>query len=89
MIRKKFEAGFKVQAALEAMKGENTLAEMSSEYEVHANLISRWKQELLQGATEIFNDKHGKRDNGQEATVENLYKSIGKLKVENNWLKKK
>ena len=41
--------------ALEALKGEKTLAQISSEYSVHANLISRWKQELLKGLPEVFN----------------------------------
>ena len=89
MMRKKFEAGFKAKVALEAFRGEKTMAELSSEYGVHANMIHRWKQELLQGAAGIFNGKHGKHDNGQEETVDKLYKSIGELKVENDWLKKK
>ncbi|MBN2863759.1 MAG: hypothetical protein JXN62_11385 [Bacteroidales bacterium] len=89
MMRKKFEAGFRAKVALEAFKGEKTLAELSSEYGVCANMISRWKLELLKGASEIFNGRHGRSDNGQEETVENLYKSIGELKVENDWLKKK
>ena len=88
-MRKKFEAGFKAKVALEAFRGEKTMAELSSEYGVHANMISRWKLELLQGATGIFNGKHGKHDTGQEEKVEKLYKSIGELKVENDWLKKK
>lgn len=88
-MRKKFEAGFKAKVALEAFRGEKTMAELSSEYGVHANMINRWKQELLQGASGIFSGKHGKNDNGQEETVDKLYKSIGELKVENDWLKKK
>ena len=87
-MRKKFEAGFKAKVALEAFKGEKTMAELSSEYGVHANQISMWKQELLHRAGEIFS-KPGKRDDGQEEKVDKLYKSIGELKVENDWLKKK
>lgn len=90
MMRKKFEARFKAKVALEAFKGEKTLAELSSEYGVHANMISRWKLELLKGAAGIFsNGKNGKHDNGQEEKIEKLYKSIGELKVENDWFKKK
>jgi len=89
MMRKKFEAGFKARVALEAYKGEKTLAELSSEYGAHANMISRWKQELLKGAAEIFNEGKSKQDNGQEEKADKLYKSIGELKVENDWLKKK
>jgi transposase-like protein len=89
MMRKKFEAGFKAKVALEALRGEKTMAELSSDYGVHANMILRWKQELLQGAAGIFNNRHGKQDNSQEEKVDKLYKSIGELKVENDWLKKK
>ena len=87
-MRKKFEAGFKAKVALEAFRGNKTMAELSSEYGVHPNQISTWKQELLHRAGEIFS-KHGKRDDGQEEKVDKLYKSIGELKVENDWLKKK
>lgn len=89
MMRKKFEAGFKAKVALEAFKGEKTLAQISSEYGVNVNPISRWKQELLKGAAELFRNKNIKQDDGQEKKIENLYKSIGELKVENDWLKKK
>jgi transposase len=89
MMRKKFEAGYKAKVALEAFKGEKTLAQISSDYGVHVNLISRWKQELMQGAAGVFGNKNGKQDNGQEEKIDKLYKSIGELKVENDWLKKK
>jgi len=88
-MRKKFEAGFKARVALEAFKSEKTLSQISSEYGVHSNLISRWKQELLKGAAEIFGRGNGSSGNGQDELIENLYKSVGELKVENNWLKKK
>jgi len=88
-MRKKFEAGFKAKVALEAFRGDRTMAELSSEYGVHPNMISRWKQELLEGASGIFSGKHGKADAGQEEKADKLYKSIGELKVENDWLKKK
>jgi transposase-like protein len=88
MMRKKFEPGFKAKVALEAFRGEKTVAELASEYGVHPNQISTWKQELLHRAGEIFS-KPGKRDNGQEEQADKLYKSIGELKVENDWLKKK
>lgn len=89
MMRKKFEAGYKARVALEAVRGEKTLAQISSEYGVHANQISKWKQELLKGAAWIFGRNSGRQDNGQEEKIAQLYKSIGELKVENDWLKKK
>jgi len=89
MIRKKFEPGFKARVALEAVKGEKTLSQLSSEYGVHATRISKWKQELVKGASGIFGKKGGSQNNMQEEVMEKLYKSIGELKVENDWLKKK
>ncbi len=88
-MKKTIEAGLKAKVALEAIKGEKTLTQISSDYGVHPNLVSKWKQELLRGAAEIFSKHGGKQSNGQEEQVEKLYKSIGELKVENDWLKKK
>ena len=88
-MRQKFEAGFKAKVALEAYRGEKTLNELSSEFGVYPNQISKWKQELLAGVSGIFS---GKKDNAvkeQEELAEKLYKNIGELKVENDWLKKK
>jgi len=90
MMRKKFEAGFKARVALEAVKGEKTLAELSSQYGVHSNMIVRWKQEMLQKLPGLFDKKAERRENAQEAEkVDKLYKAVGELKMENDWLKKK
>jgi transposase-like protein len=88
-MRKKIEASLKAKVALEAIKGEKTLAQISSQYGVHVNLIGRWKQELLKNCAEIFN-KHKDREKAeQKEKISQLYKSIGELKYENDWLKKK
>jgi len=88
-MRKKFEAKFKAKVALEAIKGEKTLAQISSLYGVHVNLIGRWKQEALKNLPEIFS-KHKDREKAKHKEKESqLYKSIGELKYENDWLKKK
>lgn len=89
MIRRKFDARFKAKVALEAIKGEKTLSQLSSDYEVHPNQISKWKKELLKGVSDIFNKNNVKQETNQKEKIENLYKSIGELKVENDWLKKK
>ena len=89
-MRKKFEAGFKARVALEAVKGEKTLAELSSQFGVHSNMIVRWKQEMLQKLPGLFDKKAERRENAQEAEkVDKLYKAVGELKMENDWLKKK
>lgn len=88
-MRKKFEAKFKAKVALEAIKGEKTLAQISSLYGVHVNQISRWKKELLKNLPEIFSKRKDKEEDKQKDKESQLYKSIGELKYENDWLKKK
>ena len=90
MMRKKFEAGFKARVALEAVKGEKTLAELSSQFGVHSNMIVRWKQEMLHKLPGLFDKKAERRENAEETEkVDKLYKAVGELKMENDWLKKK
>ena len=88
-MRKKFEAGFKAKVAIEALRGEKSLAELSSEYGVHPNQISKWKQDLIQGAAELFTKESKENVNLLEEEKDKLFKNIGKLQVENDWLKKK
>lgn len=88
-MRKKFEPAIKARVALEAVRGEKTVAQISAEYGVHATQVIQWKQDLVQRSAEIF----AKRDNSlvhehQELT-DKLHKVIGEITMENNWLKKK
>ena len=89
-MRKKFEAGFKARVALEAVKGDKTLAELSAQFGVHSNMIVRWKQEMLAKLPGLFDKKAERRENAEEAEkVDKLYKAVGELTMENDWLKKK
>jgi len=88
-MRKSFEAGFKAKVALEAVKGEKTIAELSSKYGVHPNIIGKWRKELLERLPEIFNARKSRQEKEREEEIDKLFKSIGQLKVENDWLKKK
>lgn len=87
--RRRFSADFKFRVALEAAKGQRTLAELSSEYSVHPNQISQWKRQLLANGAEVFNQNgvHGHPDS--EALQTELYEQIGRLKMELEWVKKK
>lgn len=88
-MRKRFEPALKAKAALEAFRGEKTLAQIASEYSVHPNQISQWKQELIHRSAELFN-KHGNDAIAQnQELADKLHQTIGELKVENDWLKKK
>lgn len=88
MLRKRFDVEFKSRVALEAIRGNKTVAEISSEYKVHGTQIAKWKQQVLTGIKEFFS--HGSRTHAEESDREmgDLYAQIGKLKVENDFLKK-
>jgi transposase-like protein len=86
--RRKFNADFKARVALEAIKNQKTLAELSQQFEVHTVTISKWKTEFLENMSIIFENGHDKKDNQDSPEREQLYAQIGQLKVENDFLKK-
>ena len=88
-LRRRHDAAFKAKVALEAVKGDKTIAQLSSEYGVHANQIRQWKKQLLEELPRLFSDRRSKREKDDEALQEELYRQIGQLKVELDWLKKK
>jgi transposase-like protein len=83
--RRKFTGAFKAKLAIEALKERETLAELSKRYEVHPNIISKWKQEFLDRSVEVFEKKS---ESGSEVDLEKLYAKIGQLEIENDFLKK-
>jgi putative transposase len=87
--RKKHSDEFKARIALEAVKGIKTLSEISSANRVHPNAIGKWKRQLVVGAPAIFSQAAGISGMSEEEMTAPLYEEIGRLKVENNWLKKK
>lgn len=84
--RTKHTAAFKAQVAIEALRERQTLAELSRRFELHPGQISKWKQEFLSRSAEIFQTSSPEED--LEAEKEKLHAVIGKLQVENEWLKK-
>lgn len=88
MMRKKFNAELKARVALEAIKGLKTVPEISSEFKVHATQVASWKRKLLAGAKDFFSSKGKREIAGHDQEVDELYKKIGQLKVENDFLKK-
>ena len=86
-IKRMHSKEFKAKVALEAVKNERTIAELSSVFEVHPNLITKWKKELLASLPGIFGGRHNKKEDSLD--IDGLYKEIGKLKIENEFLKKK
>ena len=88
-IRKNHDATYKAKVALEAVKGEKTIAQLSSKYGAHPNQIGQWKKRLLEALPTLFTDKRKKAEKDREELEGELYKQIGQLKVELDWLKKK
>jgi transposase len=84
--RRVFSGAFKAQVAIEAFKERETLAELSKRFEVHPNMIKRWKQELIDRSSEIFETKSP--EDNSEVEKDRLYAKIGQLEMEREWLKK-
>ena len=90
--RKHFSASQKAQIALEVLKEEKTVNQLASEYGVHPNVLYRWKKQALENLPKLFEDGNkGERDRQaeHERQVNDLYREIGRLTTQLNWLKKK
>ena len=87
LIRRKHDASFKVRVGLEAVRGEKTVARISSDYKVHGNQFRQKKKKLLQGLQGIFTDGRKKADKENEKLTAELWRQIGQQKVELDWLK--
>jgi len=84
--RRKHIPSFKAKVALEAVKGEQTVAQLAARYEVHPGQIQAWKKALTGGAAGVFDGKQDKRQKADDALVARLYQQIGQLKVERDFL---
>ena len=89
MKRRQFSAEFKARVAREALKEGNTIAELSGQFGVHPNQISHWKRQLLEAAPGIFSRRPEQARKEQEELTDRLYRQVGQLQVELDWLKKK
>jgi transposase-like protein len=87
--RRVFSNEFKAKVTVEAIRGVKTISELAREYEVHPNLIGLWKKEFNENLASIFDKSRGVKKKEDTELVDQLYRQIGKLQVELDWLKKK
>lgn len=81
--RRNHGSAFKAKVALEAIKGQHTLAELAERFQVHPNQITEWKKQLLERAEEIFSKG---KDTQQGPSVKEFHAKIGQLTMENDFL---
>jgi|SRR3990167_6562125 len=87
--RKKYSSAEKAKIALEAIKSELSIAQISSKYAVHSTQINQWKKQLLNALPDAFSNKQKQIVTDHEMELSQLYEQIGRLKTENDFLKKK
>lgn len=87
--RRRFTASEKSKIALAAIKAELTMAQIASKYAVHATQVNTWKKQALAQIPEAFTGKAKAEKTDHEAELSKLYEQIGRLKIENDFLKKK
>lgn len=87
--RRQHGAEFKARVALAALKGDRTINEVASQYEVHPGMVISWKKQLLEELPGVFSGKTPRGVKAAQADQASLYEQIGRLKVELEWLKKK
>jgi transposase-like protein len=87
--RRTHSADFKAKIGLEAVRGVKTINEIAQEHDVHPQLVTQWKKEILENAGALFDVKRGPKPVDESSPEDKLYSEIGKLKMQVDWLKKK
>ncbi len=84
--RKKHSPAFKAKVALAGLQRDEAIARLASRFEVHPSQIHAWKRALVEGAPELFATNHRSQEKAKEAQINQLYRHIGQLKVERDFL---
>jgi len=86
--RRKFSNDFKARVALDALRERETIESLCKKYDLHPNQIMQWKKILKESGSQLFSGEKPAGIDAQEKLIEELYRSIGELKVANDFLKK-
>jgi len=89
--RKQYSSQFKAKVAIEAIRGQKTTAELASQYDIHPTMINNWKRDLLEKASDLFDSGKAvsKAQSETQAQLDELYRQIGQLTVERDFLAKR
>jgi transposase-like protein len=86
--RRKFSSEFKAKVALEALRERESIETLCKKYDLHPNQIFHWKKTFKECGSQLFSGEKEVKNDSQEKLIEELYRSIGELKVANDFLKK-
>lgn len=87
-LRRNHSPAFKAKVALEALKGDKTMSELATQFDVHPNQIKQWKEQLIDGVIDVFDDKP-KASMKPEIDVKSLHAKLGQLTLENDFWKER
>lgn len=88
-VRKRHTAEFKAKVAVEAIRQQKTTSELVTEYGILAPQISAWKKQALAAIPLAFSNKNAKAQEDRQAEIDELYRQLGQVVAERDWLKKK
>lgn len=88
-LRRVHPPAFKAKVAVEALKEQKTIAELASQYAIHPTQITTWKKQAMEILTQGFSGKREQKEKDNTDLIQELYRQIGRLKVEVDFLKKK
>ena len=86
--RKRYSADFKAKVALEALRGEQTVAQLAAKHCVHQTMINTWKKQAIEGMATVFSGNAGAADAARENEIDQLHAKIGQLVVERDFLRR-
>lgn len=87
--RRRHSAEFKFKVAVEALREQQTLAQLASRYELSPVQISQWKKQLLESGQEVFSRGRKQQQNDEQQRIDDLHRKVGELQMRLDWLKKR